>query len=670
MAGFAYTNQTNFQPFSFDEMLKPMLMYTQAHREVEDAYADLQSQADEISTLANEQNDPIAYGRYKAYSDSLREQADVLSREGLTPTSRKSLSDLRNKYKKYITPIQTAAARRRELADEQRKLRAQDKSILFERDFNSYSPESSLDRFIEDPNYTYGDIISGNQLTQETSKIASNLQRVLRDPAVGRLDNFTKTLIQNYGLSPQEILNAMDNPTDPNNSKALSAIYNQVLQTVPKSIRDTYGEQVSNYITEGFWDALGQSKLSTFDDYGAKRAADLSDYEQKLKLQNQYALNLAREKARLEGNQPTQETGMFMPRIIEGAEGEVSEVSKKLQGLRQTSEGYSTIALDNINTELQSAQKELDKFMSDKNLKNYQIHEQYVQQQRMAGSTAPFTSHPEGYNKYKKLKDKVTELQSKYNTELKSVQDLANKYSHLGNTDYERLAIGSRLEEMQQKQEKSSFPLNAKKSDYSEVRRGIINILNSIPESNYGTSRLGIMDSKGNPVDYDDIQKMLDSTNEDKLHIKVTGGINPELKLVYEGKEYSVKGIQQLDAYNKNLKTVNNYLKDFSSDIARMTTEISPETFNEIKQKGIANTEINNLNIVQLDNNYKATVLHDASTGEYIKLLLDNSGNLVAANSLSDELTGGANRDSYFINMANKGLRDLIKLVATDYEDK
>ena len=43
---------------------------------------------------------------------------------------------------------------------------------------------------------------------------------------------------------------------------------------------------------------------------------------------------------------------------------------------------------------------------------------------------------------------------------------------------------------------------------------------------------------------------------------------------------------------------------------------------------------------------------------------MDRSGNVVAVNSLSDELRGGNKRDEYFINMANVGLNNLMELFA------
>ena len=48
MPNFAYTNTTQFRPFSFEEQLRPLLMYTQAHQAVEEAYSELDSQANAI----------------------------------------------------------------------------------------------------------------------------------------------------------------------------------------------------------------------------------------------------------------------------------------------------------------------------------------------------------------------------------------------------------------------------------------------------------------------------------------------------------------------------------------------------------------------------------------------------------------------------------------------
>ena len=165
MPNFAYANQTNFRPFSYQEMLAPVLMATQAHQAVEEAYSELDSQANAIGSLASETNDPDTYARYKAYESALRTQADALAKNGLTPGSRQSLLDLRGRYAKDIVPIQNAIERRRMLADEWRKMKAANPTMMVQRDMTKLSYDTSLDRFLENPDYDYGEVYSGALLT-------------------------------------------------------------------------------------------------------------------------------------------------------------------------------------------------------------------------------------------------------------------------------------------------------------------------------------------------------------------------------------------------------------------------------------------------------------------------------------------------------------------------
>ena len=64
---------------------------------------------------------------------------------------------------------------------------------------------------------------------------------------------------------------------------------------------------------------------------------------------------------------------------------------------------------------------------------------------------------------------------------------------------------------------------------------------------------------------------------------------------------------------------------------------------------------------------YKSAVFYNRSSNEYVKVLLDYKGNIIAENTLSSELdNGGTQRDSYFINMASMGLQKIPGLVAND----
>ena len=93
MAGNYITIGSKFKPFSYAEMLQPVAMATEAHKQVEEQYANLSTQASQWEEKANEQTDPYAYKMYKTYADDLNKQANILAKEGLTPVSRKSMFD-------------------------------------------------------------------------------------------------------------------------------------------------------------------------------------------------------------------------------------------------------------------------------------------------------------------------------------------------------------------------------------------------------------------------------------------------------------------------------------------------------------------------------------------------------------------------------------------------
>lgn len=267
------SNNAKFNPYTFDEMLKPIAMAAEAYNKTQEGLAELEGQAGAIKQYIEEHPNSKYATKYTNYLKEIEKQADSLNAVGLTPDSRQALFKLRSRYIEDINPIQNAIKRRRELADEQRKAKLQNPTLMFERDFNSVSDESSLDRFLENPDYDYGASYSGNLITQQVSQMASHLSKELRNNSVGRLDNYTKTFLNKYGLSSDEVAYAINNPKDPKASRALRAIFDAAVGPVPQALQDKYMEDITNYATLGFWSAVGQDRISTFDDYGSRLAA-------------------------------------------------------------------------------------------------------------------------------------------------------------------------------------------------------------------------------------------------------------------------------------------------------------------------------------------------------------------------------------------------------------
>lgn len=167
MANYSLVVNSKFQPFSFDRYLQPYQIYGQNYKEIEEQYTDLSTKAGIWDGLVNEQTDPYTYKMYKTYANDLENQASQLASEGLNAVSRKNMLNMRARYSKEVIPIEQAYNQRSKLAEEQRKLRAANPSIMFDRDFSSIS----LDDLLDNPELSYTSV-SGDDLYKKGKEAA------------------------------------------------------------------------------------------------------------------------------------------------------------------------------------------------------------------------------------------------------------------------------------------------------------------------------------------------------------------------------------------------------------------------------------------------------------------------------------------------------------------
>ena len=167
MANYSLVVNSKFQPFSFGRYLQPYQIYGQNYKEIEEQYTDLSTKAGIWDGLANKQTDPHTYKMYKTYANDLENQASQLASEGLNAVSRKNMLNMRARYSKEIIPIERAYNKKSKLAEEQRKLRAANPSIMFDRDFSSIS----LDDLLDNPELSYTSV-SGDDLYKKGKEAA------------------------------------------------------------------------------------------------------------------------------------------------------------------------------------------------------------------------------------------------------------------------------------------------------------------------------------------------------------------------------------------------------------------------------------------------------------------------------------------------------------------
>lgn len=261
MANYSLVIDSKFSPFTFQELLQPALMATQAHQELENQYGELATKANIWEEMANEQTDPYAYKMYKTYARDLESQARQLAREGLTPASRQNMLKMKQRYSSDIIPIEQAYKRRQELIDEQRKLQAQDNTLMFDRS----ALMMSLDDLIKNPQLTYQSY-SGAALAKQVSDAAKSLSKEMRDnPRKWRsiLGNQYFESIMQRGYRPEEIIQAIQN--NPNASPILQSIVEDVVGSSGISKwRDTATlNRAYEYARQGLWNAVGETQYQT-----------------------------------------------------------------------------------------------------------------------------------------------------------------------------------------------------------------------------------------------------------------------------------------------------------------------------------------------------------------------------------------------------------------------
>lgn len=304
---------SKFRPFSFDELLKPMLIYKEAYDKAEEDYNSLAAQTEQWRDIANQTKSPEAYAMFNKYATDLQTATENFSK-GMTLQNKGQLLAMKRRYASDIKPIENAANRRRELADEQRRIDAQDPTRLWQR----RASDMSLDEFIHNPSADYGKGISGATLTAQVAAGASALAKEYRDnPEKMRelVGGDYYEYVKQRGFSSQAVLAAIMNNPD-----ASPVLTNLVESTMDATGVKDWGskstiEQAYNYARQGLWNAVGQDEAQLVNNWRAQE-----------NLSNAHAM--ARQKAAQEFQKSEREaTQKFQreqtaPREIVGANGE------------------------------------------------------------------------------------------------------------------------------------------------------------------------------------------------------------------------------------------------------------------------------------------------------------------------------------------------------------
>lgn len=268
MPNYGLVINSRFRPFSYQEMLAPVAQATEAHQSLEESFADLSSRSNIWENMLNEVQDPELYAQYKAYATELENQANVLATQGLNPTSRQAMLNLRSRYQKEITPIEQAFTTRREQAKMQLEASMRDPSLMFSRNAAS----TRLLDYVNNPELAY-ETISGNDVTQRVFTQASALSKELledRNSLRKVLGGDYYEYVKQRGFTKEAVLAAIMNSPD------ASPVLQQLVEgAVSASNVEAWNnadatERVRNYARQGLWGAVGTQETQLVNNWRAQ----------------------------------------------------------------------------------------------------------------------------------------------------------------------------------------------------------------------------------------------------------------------------------------------------------------------------------------------------------------------------------------------------------------
>lgn len=211
MAKFIVTKNTSFDPFTYDEVSKPLVQMQEAHNAAADAYDTLSLETNALAHYITEnEDDGQARSMYNAYKQALSNLQEDLYTNGFSQDTRRNLAKVRAGYASDITRLKKAIEDRQTRSKEYWDMRHKNPDLVMGTDPGM----GGLDNYLTDPNYgrdyyTY----SGNTFTAEVAADAKarasemlRMPQYAKDPAaVGYLTQITQK-----GFTSGEVNSAAD----------------------------------------------------------------------------------------------------------------------------------------------------------------------------------------------------------------------------------------------------------------------------------------------------------------------------------------------------------------------------------------------------------------------------------------------------------------------------
>lgn len=257
MARYIVTSRSHFQPFTYDELVKPLQQMTDVHNAAQDAYDQMTMDTNALDGYIDAEKDRDARRLYDNYRKRLRELQDNLWEYGLTPQTRKNLSDARASYANDIRRLQNAVTSRQEASNRYWDTAHKNPDMIMGIDPGT----ASLDEYLKDANYGNNWFsYNGNQFMKEVGIDAqARAAEIMGDPKLQKDVPGYITRIVSKGFSNQEV------------DDAIKAVRNGTVDVLPdgatKLLANTFASHLESTGAK-VGQNISQEQYNRFFDYG------------------------------------------------------------------------------------------------------------------------------------------------------------------------------------------------------------------------------------------------------------------------------------------------------------------------------------------------------------------------------------------------------------------
>lgn len=262
---------SQFNPFSYEELMAPVLMATQAHQQLENEYGNLATQANELYRKLNAERDKKSVATYNSYMSALDSLASQLASKGLDQSSRRNAISANTNYHKHIIPIIEGYNRRATDVKAQQDMIAKDPTHFYAR----YAKDLSVDDYVDDQTLdVLTENYSGALLTKQSATAAANILRDNRKNGGLRRMGLPYYWEQEFanGKTEEQVVQAImsKHPDDPFLASVLDTVMKNSgiakWSTINGNTNDPTYQRALDYAKEGLYAAIGGKTWKQFTD--------------------------------------------------------------------------------------------------------------------------------------------------------------------------------------------------------------------------------------------------------------------------------------------------------------------------------------------------------------------------------------------------------------------